>query len=297
MNSYSIKNIITFRKLDWDISEDFLYTTDISEVFEPFIMKPDYYSYGLLDSGGMQIEIDNNKFHINSSSLLVYRPDQTLKILEIAPETKGAFVLFTRKFVDSLSESFLSIVPHSFLRSQFGSHITLSDSDHAKMSSLFGKTIEFLDASETKTDRWMYSAKNILLALINESDFLLDKYKPVVYESTAREVQINNEFKKLVVLNYANQRGLEFYAEKLNVSRNYLHKIIKKLCNQTPFEIINNKVLSECKALLSYSDNTIGEIAEMMAFGSIQSFSKYFKKQTGKSPSLFRITISSVQIP
>ncbi|SDG19571.1 helix-turn-helix domain-containing protein [Epilithonimonas hungarica] len=295
MNNYSIKNIITYRQLDWNISEDFLYLTDIPEIFEPFTMKPDYFSYGLIKSGSMLIEIDSNKFHIDSRSLLVYRPDQTLKILDLAPGTKGAFVLFTRKFIDYLFESFFSIAPHSFLKSQFGSHIVLSKADHNKMVSLFGKTIDFLDASATKTDRWTYSAKSILLALINETDFVLEKYKPNMYELSHREAELSNQFKKLVGLNYISERNIDFYAGKLNISRNYLHKLIRNQCNQTPVEIINSAVLSESKSLLSYSEHTISEIAEAMGFESIQSFSKYFKRHTAISPSLFRKKILPTQ--
>jgi AraC-like DNA-binding protein len=295
MENYSIQNIISYRKLDWNISEEFLYLTDIPEVFEPFTLKPNYFSYGLIKSGSISIEVDGNKFLIDSRSLLVYRPDQTLKILDVAPETKGAFVLFTKKFIDYLFESFFSIAPHSFLRSQFGSHITLSKADHAKMSSLFSKTIRFLDTSEATTDRWTYSAKSILLVLINETDFVLEKYKPSGHELFRREAEISNEFKKMVSLNYITERNVDFYAGKLSISRNYLHKIIRSHFNQTPVEIINNAVLSDCKSRLSYSESNIGQIAEAMGFGTIQSFSKYFKKHTGKSPSFFRNKISLAQ--
>lgn len=115
MDSYSIKNIISYRKLDWNISEEFLYLTDIPEVFEPFTLKPDYYSYGLIKTGSMLVEVDNNALYIDANSLLVYRPNQTLKILDIASGTTGAFVLFTRKFVDYLFESFFQLLHIRFL--------------------------------------------------------------------------------------------------------------------------------------------------------------------------------------
>ena len=289
MDYYSIKNIINYRQLDWGVSEEFLYLTDIPEVFEPFLMKPDYFSYGLINSGSMLIEVDHESFRISPQSLLVYRPNQTLKILEIEPGTKGAFVLFTKKFIDYLFESFFSIAPHSFLQNRFGSHIIMSQSDYTKMDVLFSKTIDFLNASEADTDRWVYSAKSILLALINESDFVLEKYKPTdKNENDHREEEIGREFKRLIAMNYLSDRHVEFYSAKLNITSNYLHKIIKSRYDQTPFDLINNALLSECKSRLSYSEASIGEIADELNFGSIQSFSKYFKKHTGQSPSLFR---------
>lgn len=288
MNSYSIQNILNYRNIDWNFSEDFLYLTEVSEIFEPFTFNPNYFSYGLINSGNMLIEVDHTKYQIDPSSLILHRPDQAVKILSIAPETKGAFVFFTRNFIDQLFERFFTISPKSFLHNQFGSYVTLSGSDHRKMASLFNKIIDFLEESSGSANRWEYSAKNMLLALINETDSILDKYKSETYEFSPRAGKIADKFKKLIALNYATQRNIHFYAAELNVSTNYLHKIIKKQCNQTPADMIHETTVSQCKSFLCYSDFTIGEIADNLSFGSIQSFSKYFKKHTGQSPSQFK---------
>jgi len=44
----------------------------------------------------------------------------------------------------------------------------------------------------------------------------------------------------------------------------------------------------EAKRLLHYSDTQIQEIAFKVGYSDIQSFSRFFKKQTGVSPSKYR---------
>lgn len=289
IKQYTIRNIINYRKLDWSISDDFLYLTDIPEIFEPFEMKPHYFAYGIINSGSITIEVDYQKLLIDERSLLVYRPGQTVKVTEIEPGTKGAFVLFTKKFVDYLFESFFSIAPNSFLKNKFGSQVVLSEEDHTKMNTLFARTLDFLIASEADDERWIYSAKSILLALINESDFLVSRYvrnRELILNP--REEQIGYDFKKLVSKHYLVFRNIEFYARELNITANYLHKVIKNQFHQTPAEIINAAILSECKVRLANSGESISQIADRIQFTSIQSFSRYFKKHTGKTPSSFR---------
>jgi len=289
IKQYTIRNIINYRKLDWSISDDFLYLTDVPEIFEPFEMKPHYFAYGIINSGSITIEVDYQKFLIDERSLLIYRPEQNVKVIKIEAGTKGMFVLFTKKFMDYLFESFFSIAPNSFLKNKFGSQVVLSQEDHAKMNTLFTRTLDFLVASEADNERWIYSAKSILLALINESDFLVNRYienKNIIHQP--REEEIGYNFKKLVSKYYLNFRNIEFYAQELNITTNYLHKIVKSQFYQTPAEIINAALLSECKVRLSDPNASIGQIADDLQFNNIQSFSRYFKKQNGNTPTSFR---------
>ena len=289
IKQYTIRNIINYRKLDWSISDDFLYLTDVPEIFEPFEMKPHYFAYGIINSGSITIEVDYQKFLIDERSLLIYRPEQNVKVIKIEAGTKGMFVLFTKKFMDYLFESFFSIAPNSFLKNKFGSQVVLSQEDHLKMNTLFTRTLDFLVASEADNERWIYSAKSILLALINESDFLVNRYienRNIIHQP--REEEIGYSFKKLVSKHYLTFRNIEFYAQELNITTNYLHKIVKSQFYQTPAEIINMALLSECKVRLSDSGESISQIADHLQFTNLQSFSRYFKKQTGSTPTSFR---------
>lgn len=287
MDNYSIKNIINFRKIDWDHSEDFFYLSDIPNQFEPFTIKPDYFSYGILTDGSMQVEVDNYPFNINKESFLFYRPNQTLKILGIAPHTKGAFILFTKKFIDYIDENIFSTFNQSFLNHPFNTHIVLSAFDHHNLSRFFSKIFDLL--TNIYKERWEYSAKNLLSTLLNETDLILRKYLPGMDpQVNHRDAALIDNFKNLVAAHAATDRSIDFYAEKLYISTSYLHKMVKKQLNQTPAHVINSVLTNTAKSMLLHSGYNIGEIAEKLSFCDIYSFSKYFKKQTGLSPSAYR---------
>jgi len=286
MNNYNISNIVTYRKIDWELSKDFFYLTDIPEIFEPFTIFPDYYSYGILTKGSMDIEIDNRLYHITTDSFMIYRPQETLKIVKIEPETQGAFILFTRRFIQDFQPAFDTFFEYTFLHKHFGSYYSIKPDDHLQLSVIFNKIFDIL--SSIYSERWEISAKNLITTLINETDSIIKKYTSQSDYSHSNELSVINKFKKLANENFMFERNINFYANKLNISINYLYKVFRNLDQQTPAKYLNGLLLNEAKFLLSHSDYNISEIAYKLSFSDIFSFSRYFKKQTFITPSSFR---------
>ena len=87
------------------------------------------------------------------------------------------------------------------------------------------------------------------------------------------------------------QTGLptvQYIAETLNVSPNYLSSLLKILTGQTTQQHIHERVIEKAKEQLSTSNLTISEIAYELGFEHPQSFSKLFKTKTSLSPLEFR---------
>ncbi|PUV23998.1 AraC family transcriptional regulator [Sphingobacterium athyrii] len=286
MDIYTINNIVLYRKLDWTLSDDFFYLTHIPTAFEPFTIHPNYYSFGIIHQGSMKIEIDSQQYNIVPGSFLIYRPEQTLKIVEIEVETEGAFILFTRRFIQNFQPSFDAFFTKTFLHKNFDSHFMIDKNDHDQLSTMFGKIFDVL--SSIYTDRWEISARSVIYALINETDLILKKYKNFLNPTSKKESLVINKFKLLAKENFSNRLPITFYVDKLNLSASQLYKIFKRKGHISPSSYLNELLLQEAKFLLSDSENNIGEIADKLSFSDIHTFSTYFKKQTGLSPSAFR---------
>jgi AraC-like DNA-binding protein len=81
------------------------------------------------------------------------------------------------------------------------------------------------------------------------------------------------------------------YAEMLNKSPKTLSNLFKKYNEKSPLQIIQNRIILEARRLLRYSDKSIKEIAYVIGYEDIQSFSRFFKKMEGVSPSEFKKTV------
>jgi AraC family transcriptional activator of pobA len=91
--------------------------------------------------------------------------------------------------------------------------------------------------------------------------------------------------------NYLMQKGLptvQYIAEALNVSPNYLSGLLKVLTGQSTQQHIHDKLIEKAKEKLSTTDLSVSEIAYELGFEHPQSFSKFFKTKTRLSALEFR---------
>ncbi len=78
------------------------------------------------------------------------------------------------------------------------------------------------------------------------------------------------------------------YAELLHKSPKTLSNLFKQLGSKSPLQYIKDRKLLEAKRLLAYTDKTASEIGYELGFADVQSFSRFFKKEEGQSPTVFQ---------
>jgi AraC family transcriptional activator of pobA len=81
---------------------------------------------------------------------------------------------------------------------------------------------------------------------------------------------------------------VQYVAETLNVSPNYLSAVLKALTGKSTQQHIHDKLIEKAKEKLSTTDLSVSEIAYELGFEHPQSFSKLFKTKTNLSPLDFR---------
>ncbi|MEO1011321.1 MAG: helix-turn-helix transcriptional regulator [Bacteroidota bacterium] len=86
-------------------------------------------------------------------------------------------------------------------------------------------------------------------------------------------------------------RGLptvQWVADRLHRSPNYLSGVLKSLTGQSTQQHIHNKLIDKAKEELSTSPQSVSEIAYNLGFEHPSSFNKLFKNKTEMSPLEFR---------
>lgn len=105
----------------------------------------------------------------------------------------------------------------------------------------------------------------------------------------------NNEAKdvilrlqKLVEENYRTQQGNDFYAAGLHLQARRLNEIVRESLGITVHEIIQSRLLTESKILLSSTPLTVKEICYQLGFSDPAYFNRFFKKYTSLTPANYR---------
>lgn len=88
--------------------------------------------------------------------------------------------------------------------------------------------------------------------------------------------------------NFREQRNVEFYAEKMNISSKHLSRVIRSFTGKSVHQWIDDFVALEIKNLLRYSDMSIQQISYALNFPNPSFMGQYFKRITGMTPGAYK---------
>jgi AraC family transcriptional activator of pobA len=231
---------------------------------------------------------------INQSKLLVQRGD-------VICSTPGDVWTWER---NTALEGFALVFEEGFFKSFFINKFFLNDLNFLKAerlsplirlkAELFSEILELLEKirneikGKDRSEHVIRAFVYLVLAKLDNQEKLQNKSS----FDTLSEHQNNRHlqgFIKLVEEHYLEVHEVQFYADKLFISANYLNKIVRELLGTTSKKYIANKITQEAKNLLSFTDLSISEISDQLKFESPSYFTRFFKKSVGLKPKEFRI--------
>lgn len=104
----------------------------------------------------------------------------------------------------------------------------------------------------------------------------------------SRQEDILWRFLTLLKQYHKEERTVNFYADKMCISPKHLSSVIKQMSHKTAHEIIADFVTMTAKRLLKTTTMSIQEISDELNFANQSFFGKFFKQNTGQSPSAYR---------
>lgn len=92
----------------------------------------------------------------------------------------------------------------------------------------------------------------------------------------------------LLAEHYREQRNVEFYADKMNISSKHLSRVIRNFTGKSVHQWIDEFVALEIKNLLKYSNLSIQQISYSLNFPNPSFMGQYFKRITGQTPGEYK---------
>ena len=199
--------------------------------------------------------------------------------------TDGWVVSFTEDVADALGDkSGEALARLKALAAQ--PLVPLKDLDEAKRLSALCAELE----EESSLAREGYRlAMRALLALIAIEVVRLaaSRARSGAVTLSRADAQVE-QLRRLIDEHFRNERLISFYAEKLAMTADRLNDHVKRASGVTAGHLIRQRVLTEAKRQLVFTNQPIHEIAYDLAFSDPSHFTRFFRKQTGTTPQAFR---------
>jgi AraC-like DNA-binding protein len=147
---------------------------------------------------------------------------------------------------------------------------------------------EVFQPYEKKTNSQHIIAALKLLALLYQlRDFVSDFQQWEQGFTTPQQI-LFKKFIQLVNNYYLEKRTIEEYAELLFITPNHLSQMVKAASGKNALSFINERIMTEAKSLIRYTDFDMAQIAWQLNFSDPANFGKFFKRQAGQTPLEFR---------
>lgn len=240
----------------------------------------DFYFVLLIQSGSGIHEIDFTAHPVTDQTVFVLRPGQVHQ-LQLKADTKGFLLEFDTEFYhpsDKLSQqrlrkagnkNFCKFESHQFRKLNF------------YIANIFE---ECLDKKEGYRDAVRAGLELFFIEYVRQSD----NPESNLLTNSGYAIERLEEFTELMEKNVANQKQIAFYTGKMNLSAYQLNEITKKTIGKTASTLIDEYILLQAKRYLLATSNQVKDIAWDLGYEDPSYFIRFFKKQTGTTPEIFR---------
>lgn len=250
---------------------------------------------GLFIEGHVRLTINSTDYLLENNTLYFSSPWHVRQYNELT-SWKGYLLMFTPQFFIQYPHADALIREFSFFQTENGALVRVTPEDEIKLEEILDEMYRMVRSDNTNRFKILFHYLNIFLLEckticqrenkepVKEVEHIINKFQE----------KLNDYFTELNKRNARENLSLTSIAQQLHLHPNYLSNLIKAQSGKTVSQIIRERMVLEAKALLRNSHMTISEIAYFLLFKDTSNFAKFFKNNTGQSPSAFKTAAKSV---
>ncbi|WP_168788650.1 helix-turn-helix domain-containing protein [Paraburkholderia aromaticivorans] len=233
--------------------------------------------------------IENTRLRIEPPCVIML-PAQTVHGFNFASDVDGLVVTAAQRSLEALATM---VAPALVPVLQHAGVTRVNPQTH---DSVLMPLVDLLEREYRATDRGhMAAGLPLLIALFVHVARMCERASAArataaasVSATERRAAQIRR-FRELVAAQFREHRPVEFYAQKLDMTVAQLGRICREEISSSPLAVINEHLVREAQRDLVYSHMSVKQIAHGLGFADVAYFSRYFRNQTGVTPTQFQV--------
>lgn len=252
----------------------------------------DYFGMSLCVGGGACVTINMVQYIIGEGDILFFAPKDIVRMEGMTEDFALKQICVTS--MDLIREAATHIYP--FMKDEDSSRaFFLSERDsYSKgkhVPKAFCTIYDFLslvlsnEESACQYEQGVCIFRCLLLMLREKST---KRRKKSMFTGAVGSMGLFNRFMVLLNEHVKMHHEVEFYADELHITAQYLSRICKKNDGRTAKRIINDSLILLMKSSLKNTEKTMKEICYEYNFPTFSFMSSFFRRYVGVTPSKFR---------
>ena len=242
-----------------------------------------YSVIALCHSGHMECEYDLRPVEFHAHDIAVMRPGHIIRQIAKSDDYSVQLIVTPVSFLNTMRRQYMN--HHLATRKSFDTHPCqhLNDEQYRQVCDAFNLMRTACNVDGLYRDELISSTFHTLMVLLSTY-----RYEQLEDMQDAGR-QLSSRFNDALIEHYRESREVGFYARMFHLSPKYFSTLIKQETGYGAGEWIDRYVVLQAKALLNRMRNlSIQEITDRLGFSEQASFSRFFKRNTGMSPTEYR---------
>jgi AraC-like DNA-binding protein len=232
--------------------------------------------------GTLKGSVNMKSYTSQAPVFVLVQPNQILQQEFVSEDFEGFFIVFSQRFANILLLQIEDKFP--LFLSSINHPVMPLESENLNALKIYYKTMQEVIAA-TQNPYRLEIAKHLTMSFFYSFG---SWFHNVPEQNLSKQGMLVKKFLKLVQTHCKEERGLNFYADKLCITPKHLSKVIKENSNMSATMWIDNSVVLEAQVMLKSTNMTIQQISDELNFPSQSFFGKYFKRITGMSPKEYK---------
>ena len=239
-----------------------------------------HYTIGINHQGSVSTEYEGQIENFGAHNLAIVYPHHALLTHSSSDDYLATLVVVSERLFEKLA--ILSSHNSRFHYEQ-QPHFTLTPSQYADVMTLVRALSIVSRLSSSLPEDFILPQLHILLQVIDTFRIENDGI------NASSKGHISSRLYDAIIKHYKEHRDVEFYASMFCLSPKYFSTSVKRETGHSANYWIQQHVIHISKTLLRTEHKmSLQEISEQLGFPDLATFSRYFKRATGISPSEYR---------
>ncbi len=231
----------------------------------------------------IQIHVDDRIMELPPHHIFCTTYLHKVRIDNSAPSLKT--LLFNREFYCVHTyDSEVSCNGLLFFGSNTSPVLKLGQDETRRLQTLFSVLKEEFGEADTNQEEML----RILLKRLIIRCTRLAKKQLLKQVGRQSDIDLIRNFNVLVEQHFKTKKTVVEYAELLYKSPKTITNVFSRYSQESPLQVIHNRVMMEAKQMLYYTEKSAKEIGFDLGYNDPAQFSKLFKRHTGLTPSQFK---------
>lgn len=248
----------------------------------------DFYKICLI-RGTNRYHYADKSIEVSGPTLIFFNPLVPYTWEHLSGETTGYFCIFTESFFTEKIKGKLNDLPMFSIGGK--PSYTLNPKEDVEVTAIFEKMFDEISSDYAykydllrnyTTELTHYALKRQPTETLYQHPDANSRITAVFTELLERQFPIETPSQRFTL------RSAKDFASQLSIHVNHLNRAIKETTGKTTTHYITERIITEAKALLKYTNWNVSEISYSLGFEEASHFNNFFKKKTNQTPSLYR---------